>query len=82
MQKRRDEMMGSLVASYHAYEDLLEKTTKGQFHQLKVGKVSFNNYWLQRSVSAINSLERSVSVVKIWKGQCQQLKASKVNFSI
>jgi hypothetical protein len=22
-------MMGSLVASYHAYEDLLDKTTKG-----------------------------------------------------
>jgi hypothetical protein len=44
VQKRRDEMMGSLVASYHAYEDLLEKTTKGQFHQLQVGKVIFSNY--------------------------------------
>jgi hypothetical protein len=44
VQKRRDEMMGSLVASYHAYEDLLEKTTKGQFYQLQVRKVSFCNY--------------------------------------
>jgi len=36
VQKKRDEMMSSLVASYHAYEDLLEKTTKGQLQAISM----------------------------------------------
>jgi hypothetical protein len=57
-------MMGSLVASYHAYEDLLEKTTKGQFYQLQVRKVSFSNYKLERSLTVTAKVIRSVSSVK------------------
>ena len=39
--RRREDMIGSLVASYHAYEDLLNKTTKGlEFYDKLEGNVT------------------------------------------